>query len=55
MFLLRILVFIVIIAFAYPYVKKGSEFFFKRIPAEVTAPIKKITKQVKELKEMNKK
>jgi hypothetical protein len=55
MFLLRIIVFIAIIAFAYPYVKKSSDFIMKRVPAEVSGPIKKITKQVRDIKEMNKK
>lgn len=55
MFLLRIIVFIAIVAFAYPYLKKGSDFVMKRVPSEVSGSIKKITKQVKDIKDMNKK
>ena len=49
MFLLRIIVFIAIIAFAYPYVKKGSDFVMKRIPSDVSNSINNLTKQVKEI------
>jgi hypothetical protein len=55
MFLLRIIVFIVIIAFAYPYVKKSSDFIMKRVPDEVKGSISNIAKQVKNIKEINKK
>ena len=57
MFLLRIIVFIVIIIIALPYLKKGADVLFKRLPSELSTPIKKtlektnkVTKQIKEIK-----
>ena len=49
MFLLRIIVFIVIIIFTLPYLKKGTDIVMKRIPSEVSNSVNKITKQVKEI------
>ena len=49
MFLLRIIVFIAIVAFTYPYLKKGSDFVMKRVPSEVSNSINNLTKQVKEI------
>jgi hypothetical protein len=49
MFLLRIIVFIAIVMFTYPYLKKGADVVMKRIPSEVSGSINKLTKQVKEI------
>ena len=49
MILLRIIVFIVIIIFTLPYLKKGADIVMKRIPNEVSNSVNKITKQVKEI------
>jgi hypothetical protein len=50
MFLLRIIVFIGMVMFAYPYLKKGADVVMKRIPSEVSGSINKLTNQVKEIK-----
>jgi hypothetical protein len=57
MFLLRIIVFIAIFIITLPYIKKGADAFFKRLPSELSTPIKKtleetnkITKEIKEIK-----
>ena len=59
MFLLRIIVFIVIIILTLPYLKKGANAVMKRIPSEISNPINKTIKQSKEatkrIKELNKK
>jgi hypothetical protein len=49
MFLLRIIVFIAIVMFTYPYLKKGADIVMKRIPSEASGSINKLTKQVKEI------
>lgn len=59
MFLLRIIVFIVIIIITLPYLKKGADAVMKRIPSEISNPINKTIKQsqeiTKQVKELNKK
>jgi hypothetical protein len=49
MFLVRIIIFIVIVIVALPYLKKGSDVVMKRMPSEISDSINKITKQVKEI------
>ena len=49
MFLLRIIIFIVLIAIAYPYLKKGSDFVIKRLPNEVSGSINKVNQQLKDI------
>ena len=49
MFLLRIIVFIVIVIIALPYLKKGADVVMKRMPSEISNSINNLTKQVKEI------
>jgi len=49
MFLLRIIIFIIIVIVTLPYLKKGSEVLLKRMPSEVSDSINKIAKQAKEI------
>lgn len=49
MFLLRIIIFIVMIVFAYPYLKKGADFVLKRVPSEVSNSVNNLKKQAKEV------
>jgi hypothetical protein len=49
MFLLRIIVFIVIIIFTLPYLKKGADIVMERMPSDFSNSVNKITKQVKEI------
>ena len=59
MFLLRIIVFIIIVIFTLPYLKKGADVVLKRIPSEISDSVNKKIKQGKEItkqvKELNKK
>ncbi len=49
MFLLRIIVFIVIIIFTLPYLKKGADIVMKRIPNEFSNSVNNLKKQAKEV------
>ncbi len=49
MFLLRIIVFVVIVIIALPYLKKGADVVMKRLPSEVSDSVKNLAKQVKEV------
>jgi len=58
MFLLRIIIFIAIVIFTLPYIKKGADTIMNRIPEDLSNSLKKTAKEatekVKKIKEQNK-